>query len=143
MDITVAHGNMAAAFKHGFSFGGTAGTLSAVAALAILAVDHSDTQNENAATNCQPSPYFTDLPLADFPVPHSVCEMDTNPLTFGRACSPFGCDGAFDIDDVDEGRNPMEGQGLPDEDNIQEINNMIDLPYDTLINTFNNLDQER
>jgi hypothetical protein len=43
---------------------------------------------------------------------------------------------------VDEGANPMEGQGLPDEDNIQEIDNMIDLPYDTLINTFNNLDQD-
>ncbi len=70
-------------------------------------------------------------------------ETDTNPLTFGCACSPFGCDGPFDIDDdVDEGANPMEGQGLPDEDNIQEIDNMIDLPYDTLINTFNNLDQD-
>jgi hypothetical protein len=69
MDITVANGNMAAASEHGFSFDGTAGTLLVVAALAILAVDHSDTQNKNAATDCQPSPYFTDLPLANFPVP--------------------------------------------------------------------------
>jgi hypothetical protein len=106
---------MVAASKNGCSFG-----VSALTALTFLAIDHSDTHNKNAATDHQPSPHGTNVPMADFNVSLSVCEMGANPLNLlSCPCSPFA-GGAFDIDvddDVnvlDDGRRLMED--IPDED---------------------------
>jgi hypothetical protein len=46
---------MVAASKHAFSFGAAG-----FATLAFLAIENSDTCNENAATDNQPSPYATE-----------------------------------------------------------------------------------
>jgi hypothetical protein len=106
---TAACSKMVAASKRGCSFG-----VSALTALTFLAIDHSDTHNKNAATDRQPSPHGTDVPMADFNVPLSVCEMGANPLNLlSSPCSPFE-GGAFDIDVdgnvnvLDDGRRLME-----------------------------------
>jgi hypothetical protein len=124
---------MVAASKHGFSFGVLAFT-----ALTFLAIDNSDTHNENAATGGQPSSHGTDVPMANFSVPLSVCEMGDNQLNLlSCPCSPF--EGAFDIDIVDDvnvlddARRLMED--IADEDK-KEIDNMIDVPYDSLVSAF-------
>jgi hypothetical protein len=64
---------MIAASNHVFSFGAAG-----FATLAFLAIKNSDTCNENAATDNQPSPYATNVPMPDFHLPISVCEMDTD-----------------------------------------------------------------
>jgi hypothetical protein len=76
---------MVAASKHGFSFG-----VSAFTALTFLAIDNSDTHNNNAATGGQPSSHGTDVPMANFSVPLSVCEMGDNQLNLlSCPCSPL------------------------------------------------------
>ena len=127
MGVAAAHGKMPAASKHAFSFGSKVGTFSAVAALAFMAIDRPDVPNENAVSlDREPSPSWTKPPLADFPVPFSVREMDAGSLAIGGACSPFE-GGAFDIDhDVEQVRMVLDD--LPDE----EIDDMIDLPDDYL-----------
>jgi hypothetical protein len=138
MGVAVAHGKKPAASKHGFSFGGK--VLASVAALSMLARDYSAIPNKNASTDCHPSTFWTNPPKADFPVPPSVREIDTNPLAFNCLCSPFGSDGGFDIDDIDEVRKLLDDP--PDEDQLQEIGNMIHLTTDTLFNTITSSDQD-
>jgi hypothetical protein len=101
-----------------------------------MAMDHLDVPNENAASlDHQPSPTWTKPPLADFPVPFSAHEMDAGSLAIGGICSSPFEGGAFDIDhDVEQLRKLLDD--LPDE----EIAGMIDLPDDSLINTFASLD---
>jgi hypothetical protein len=98
---------MVAASKHAFSFGAEG-----FATLAFLAIENSDTCNENAATDNQPSPYATDVPMPDFYLPISVHEMDTDayPLNPDRPWSPLAEGGAFDID-VDDDVNVSMMQG--------------------------------
>ena len=120
------------ASKHAFSFG------AGFEALAFMAIPE-DNHNESAASDRQPSPYAANVPLPDFKVPLSVCEMDTStdPLDPAHPWSPFAEDGAFDID-VDEynvladARRLMD---LPDEGN-KETDNMIGMSYDTLFDAF-------
>jgi hypothetical protein len=79
---------MVAASKHAFSF-----WAAGFATLAFLAIEISDTCNENAATDNQPSPYATNVLMPDFHLPISVREMDTNayPLNPDQPWSPcFG-----------------------------------------------------
>jgi hypothetical protein len=64
MGVAAACSKTVAASKYGCSFG-----VSALTALTFLAIDHSDTHNNNAATDCQPSSHGTDVPMADFNVP--------------------------------------------------------------------------
>lgn len=139
---------MGFASKHGFSFGA-----SALTALTFLAIDHpEDTHNNNDATPRPPFPHDTnipmadgtDIPMADFNVPLPVCEMGTNQMNLlSRPCSPFE-GGAFDID-VDDNFNVLDDarrlmEDAPDEDK-QGIDNMIDVPYDYLVNAFASPDQ--
>jgi hypothetical protein len=114
MGVATAHGKLVAASKHGFSFG-----VLVVTALAFLAFDNFDTRNENASTDHQPSPYGTNVPMADFNVPLSVCEMGADPLNLSCPCSPFE-GGAFDID-VDDDVNVLDDarrlmEDIPDKD---------------------------
>jgi hypothetical protein len=129
---------MVAASKHAFSFGAAG-----FSALAFLAIQNSDTCNENAATDNQPSLYATDVPKPDFNLPLSVCEMDTDayPLNPGWPWSPLAEGGAFDID-VDNDVNVLDDarrliEDLPDMVN-EETDNMIDVSYDSLVNSFTN-----
>jgi hypothetical protein len=127
---------MVAASKHAFSFGAAG-----FATLAFLAIDNSDTCNENAATDNQPSPYATGVPMPDFHLPISFREMDTDayPLNPDRPWSPLAEGGAFDID-VDDDVNVLDDErrlmeDLPDMGN-KETNNTIDALYDSLVNSF-------
>ncbi len=87
----------------------------------------------------------TNVPMADFNVPLSVCEMGANPLNLlSLPCSPFE-DGAFDID-VDDNVNVLDDgrrlvEDIPDDDK-KEIDNMIDVPYVSLVNAFTSLDHD-
>jgi hypothetical protein len=95
---------MVAASKHAFSFGAAG-----FATLAFLAIENSDTCNKNAATDNQPSPYATNVPIPDFHLPIPVCEMDTDayPLNLDWPWSPLAEGGAFDID-VDDDVNVLD-----------------------------------
>jgi hypothetical protein len=86
---------MVAASKHAFSFGAAG-----FATLAFLAIENSDTCNENAATDNQPSPYATNALIPEFHPPVSVCEMDTDasPLNPDRPWSPLAEGGNAALD---------------------------------------------
>jgi hypothetical protein len=117
MGVAATHGKMVAASKHGFMafllvFQWSQHLLS-------CSIDNLDTHNENAATDCQPSPYGTNVPMANFNVPLSVCEMGADPLNLSRPCSPFE-GGSFDIN-VDNDVNVLDDvrrlmEDIPDKD---------------------------
>ena len=117
-----------AASKHGFSF-----ATWSVTALSLLAVDYSAVDYSEDAN---PSPLPSCPPVSDFALPPSVLDVDLEPLSINRPCSPFESDGLFDGDELGKlsdllGDVPWEGLLL-------ELAEMIGLSDDS----FFNLDKE-
>jgi hypothetical protein len=130
--IGVAHGGKMAASKYGFSFGGKHALSFAtcsVAALSLLALDYLAVDYSEDAN---PSPFPSCPPAPDFALPPSVLDVDLEPLSINRPCSPFESDGLFDGDELGElsdllGNAPWEGLLL-------ESDETIGLPDDSFFN---------
>jgi hypothetical protein len=136
MGISVAHDRKMVASKRGFSFGGKHALSFAtcsVAALSLLALDYSAVDYSEDAN---PSPFPSCPPVPNFALPPSVLDVDLEPLSLNRPCSPFESDGLFDGDELGKlsdllGDAPWEGLLL-------ELAEMIGLSDDS----FFNLDKE-
>jgi len=157
--LSAALGESAAASKRGASFGGKVHG-SSLAALSLLAVDCPDIINEKNPPQAQyPFPVFApakvplathrplypfgnELPQSDFQLPHSLQleDADSNPLDINRPCSPGLEMGVNDLDELSHLLDLPDDDQLNDVDNCidlpDEIDKMIDLPDDTLFDSF-------
>jgi len=124
MDNSVSRGKFSSPGKHGFSFGGSY-SMSTLAALSLLAANLPDITDEPT-----PAVYPVAAPLPDFAIPPSL-GVETDPFSLDRPCSPVGDANGITFEEV---CHLLETPG--DGDELQEVDNSILLPDDTLFDLF-------
>jgi hypothetical protein len=130
MDNSVSCGKiLGPSRKHGFSFGGIYST--SLAALRLLAANLPEITDEPT-----PAVYPVGTLAPDFAIPLSL-GIGIDPLPLNRPCSPVGDANSITFEAV---HHLLELPG--DGDDLQEVNNLILLPNDTLFDLFHADDNE-
>jgi hypothetical protein len=124
MDNSVSRGKiLGPSGKHGFSFGGTYST--SLAALHLLAANLPEITDEPT-----PAVYPVATLAPDFAIPPSL-GIEIDPLPLDRPCSLVGDANGITFEAVHHLlEQPADG------DNLQEVDNLILLPNDTLFDLF-------
>jgi hypothetical protein len=113
--------------KHGFSFGGGMNSMMSLAALSLLAANLPKITDEPT-----PAVYPVATLAPDFAIPPSLAGIsEIDPLPLNRPCSPVGDANGITLEEVGH-LLEVPGDGA----DLQEVDNLILLPDDSLFDLF-------